>query len=188
MAGPSAACQTSPNGSIMEQLLKCRRFDVVRRPVTGSDGRPHYHEIVRHPGSVVILPLIDADQCLMIRQYRPAIDREIWELPAGTLDIPGEDPAAAAARELEEETGHRAARIEPLCEFYSAPGILDELLRAYVAHDLTATAQALEPTERIEVEPTPIDRALSMIRDGRIVDAKTMVTLLCWDMRRRESA
>lgn len=172
----------------MEPLLKCRRFDVVRREVPASDGRPRHHEIVVHPGSVVVLPLLDADHCIMIRNFRPAVERELWELPAGTLDVPGEDPRAAAARELEEETGYRADRLEPLCEFFSAPGILSELLRAFVATELTQTAQRLEPTERIEVEPMPVARALTMIRDGRIMDAKTIVTLLRWDMQRRESA
>lgn len=171
----------------METLLKCRKFDVVRRPVTGADGRSHDCEFVVHPGAVVILPLLDPDRVVMIRNHRPAVGQELWELPAGTLDVPGESPDKAAARELEEETGYRAGALSPLCEFYASPGIMTEKMIAYVARDLTKTAQRLEPTERIRVEILSLTDALGLIRDGRIVDAKTMVTLLRWDMLARES-
>ena len=167
----------------MESLLKCRKFEVVRHLCEGRDGRPHAVEIIQHPGAVVILPLLDRNRCLILRQFRPALNRELWELPAGTLDVPGEDPQAAAGRELEEETGYRAGKLEYLCEFYTSPGILTELIRSYVATDLTRTAQRLEPLERIHVECMSVDEALAMMRDGRIVDAKTMVTLARWSMR-----
>jgi len=122
----------------------------------------------------------------MIRQWRPAIDRELWELPAGTLDVPGEDPKAAAERELEEEAGYRSDRLEWLCRFYPSPGFMTELIEAYVAHDLKATRQALEPTERIVAEAKPVSEALEMVRDGRIVDAKTLIVLMRWDLERRQ--
>ncbi|MFQ5423099.1 MAG: NUDIX hydrolase [Phycisphaerae bacterium] len=172
----------------MEVLLKSRKFEVISRAIASTDGGSHRHDFIVHPGAVVILPLLDADQCIMIRNYRSSVDRELWELPAGTLDVPGESPDLAAARELEEETGYRAGRLVPLCEFYSSPGFLTELLHAFVATDLTKTRQRLEPTEQIRVEPTRMDDALAMVRDGRIVDAKTLVTLLRWDMQQRESA
>ena len=172
----------------MESLLKCRKFEDLRRSVRTADGQELMYEIIHHPGAVVILPMLTDKRCVMIRNFRPAVERELWELPAGTLDGPDEQPAAAARRELEEETGYRAGRLTPLCEFYSSPGILDELLRAYVATDLTKTKQDLEPTEQIRVEPVDFADALVMIRDGRIVDGKTIVTLLRWDMQRRASA
>src|SRR5262245_16803471 len=100
-------------------LLSTRKFTVNRKLLTGSDGRPHDYDYIVHPGAVVILPLLDGNQCVLIRNYRPAIGRELWELPAGTLDVPGEPLEAAAARELEEETGYRAARLEKLCYFYT---------------------------------------------------------------------
>lgn len=121
----------------------------------------------------------------MIRNVRPCVDQELWELPAGTLDRPGEEPSAAALRELEEEAGYRAARLSPLCRFYSSPGITNELLRAYVATGLTRTCQRLDPTEQIRVEPIQMSEALAMIRQGRIVDAKTIVTILRWEMEQR---
>ena len=171
----------------MESLLKCRRFEVFRRPVRMADGRDRAYEVIAHPGSVVILPMLDADRCVLIRNFRPTVDRELWELPAGTLDRPDEPVEAAALRELEEETGYRAEGLVPLCEFYSSPGILDELLRAFVATALIRTRQSLEPSEQIRVEPIDFTEALAMIRDGRIMDGKTIATLLRWDMERRAS-
>ncbi len=172
----------------MKPVFKCRRFEVFRRSVPTADGRERMFEIIAHPGAVVVLPLLADDRCVMIRQVRPAVERELWELPAGTLDKEGEEPTAAAERELEEETGYRAGRITPLCTFYSSPGITNELLRAYVATDLTPTHQRLDPAERITVEPIAIPEALAMARDGRIMDAKTIITLLLWDAEQRAKA
>ncbi|MFH1416803.1 MAG: NUDIX hydrolase [Planctomycetota bacterium] len=173
----------------MELLIKCRKFEVVRKAVPMSGGVDRDYTIVVHPGAVVILPLLaGGEQIVLIRNYRHALDRELWELPAGTLDVPGETASAAAARELEEEAGYRAGDIRPLCEFYSTPGMCTELLHAFVATDLTPTRQQLDPTERIRVEIKQRDEALAMVRDGTIVDAKTMVTLLFWEMTQRKPA
>jgi len=168
----------------VETLLECRKFKVVRKPVQGADGKTHPYEVVIHPGAVVILPLLDGDRCILLRNQRPAVDAELWELPAGTLDKPGEPPESAAARELEEESGHRAGRLERLCGFYPSPGVMSEFIHAYVATDLKQTQQNLEPTEQIEVEVVAIDDALAMTRDGRIQDAKTILTLLHWAVTR----
>ena len=164
----------------MESLLKCRKFEVVQQAFVARDGRPMARQFVVHPGAVVVLPLLDSERCLLIRQFRHGIGREIWELPAGTLDVPGESPAEAAARELEEEVGHRAGKVERLCEFYTSPGILTELITAFVARDLIRTQQRLTPNEEIVVEPTTLMEAMGMIREGKIIDAKTMVTLMWW--------
>ncbi len=172
----------------MELLLKCRKFEVFRRPVRTADGHDWDCEMITHQGAVVVLPLLADDHCVMIRNFRPVVDQELWELPAGTLDQPNEDPQDAALRELEEEAGYRANNLVPLCEFYSSPGIMNELLRAYVATDLVRTRQNLEPTEEIRVEAIDFARALAMIREGRIVDGKTIVTLLRWDQERRTAS
>jgi len=157
----------------MESLLKSRKFEVFRKDVKG-----HRFEFVKHPGSVVILPLVDDQHCLMLRQFRPALDRETWELPAGTMDKPGEDPLTTAKRELEEETGRIASRLDYLCEFYPSPGFLDELVQAYVARDLKEGKQHLDATEQVlAVEVRSLSEVLAMIHQGEIQDAKTIICL-----------
>jgi ADP-ribose pyrophosphatase len=166
----------------IEVVYQAPKFQVLRKRIPGRNGEHQVMEYVRHPGAVVVLPLVSDDEILMIRNFRHALDAELWELPAGTLDQPGEPPETAAARELEEEAGWRAGRLERLCEFYPSPGIMDELIRAFVARDLTRTEQRLEPMERIVVEEISRGRAFDMIRDGCIRDAKTIITLLRWRM------
>ncbi len=173
----------------MESLLKCRKFEVVRKVVRTSGGVDRDYAVVVHPGAVVILPLLEGgERIVLIRNYRHALDRELWELPAGTLDVPGETAVSAAARELEEEAGYQAGELRPLCEFYSTPGMCTELLRVFVATDLTPTRQCLEPTERIRVEIKHRDEAFAMVRDGTIVDAKTMLALLFWEKMQKDFA
>jgi ADP-ribose pyrophosphatase len=149
------------------------RVDQVAIPGKGEAIR----EVVEFHGGGVIAALDEADRVLLIRQYRYAVDRELWELPAGILE-PGEPPAICAARELEEETGYRAARVEPLCSFYTTPGGTNEMLHLYLATGLTPGGARLEADERIEVYPTPLSDALAMIARGEIVDGKTIIGLL----------
>ncbi len=166
-----------------ESLLKCRKFEVIRRPVRTPDGKDHTYEIVKCTGAVVILPLLDEGRrVVMIRNFRYTFDQEIWELPAGMLDKPGEPPVEAAGRELEEETGYRSSNIQPFGEFYTSPGFLAELIHAFVATDLEKTQQALEPMEQIHPEVVEMDEVIRMIRDGRIMDGKTIITLLRWQL------
>jgi ADP-ribose pyrophosphatase len=172
----------------METLLKCRKFEIFQQSFSAKDGRRMARQFVVHPGAVVVLPLLDDARCLLIRQFRHGIGREIWELPAGTLDVPGESAADAAVRELEEECGYRAGRVERLCEFYTSPGIMTELITAFVARNLTRTQQNLGPNEEIVVELSTLPEAMAMIHAGKIIDAKTMVTLMWWDTHRKGSA
>jgi ADP-ribose pyrophosphatase len=169
----------------MQTLLRCRKFEVVHQDVPGHDGRVHRHEVVIHPGAVVILPLLADRSIVMIHNMRHAVGKELLELPAGTLDRDGEDERTAAFRELEEETGYRADRLDWLCEFYPSPGVLSECIRAYVATGLTPSRQRLEATERIRVEEVTREEALARIDRGEIVDAKTIITILRWDRSRR---
>lgn len=171
----------------MESLLKSRKFEVVRERVTGRDGKSHVRDYVIHPGAVVILPMLDDERCLMLRQVRPAVGQVLWELPAGTLDIPGEALEVAAARELEEETGYVAGRIERMCEFLTSPGIMSEKITAFVARDLRPTRQNLGPTEEIEVETCRLSDVMTMVRDGRIVDGKSVLSLLWYEMNLRQN-
>lgn len=160
-----------------ELLVRGKRFDVVRRTVTGPTGQVEQREVVVHPGSVLILPMLDEERVLLIRNRRFTVGRTLWELPAGTRE-PGEDPLLCAARELEEETGHRAAQLSPLFELYPAPGLSDERMHVFVATGLVETAQRLDPTEDIAVHPSTLEAALDAITRGDIDDGKTIAALL----------
>ena len=150
------------------RLLKLRVDQVELR-----DGRLTSREIVEHPGAVGIVAFSGPEELVLVRQYRKAAERSTLEIPAGTLG-PGEDPAACASRELREETGCSAAEWQPLCSFYSAVGFCTELMHLFVARRLSAGEQACEDDESIEVVRTPVPRAMEMVREGAIVDAKTV--------------
>lgn len=149
------------------------RLDTVRLP----SGRIARREIVEHHGAVAIVPLIDADTVLLIRQYRQAVGEELLEIPAGTLE-PGESPDSCAHRELEEETGYRAGQMRPLFSQYLAPGYSQEVLHVYLAESLQPTHQQLDEDELTELVPTPLDHVADMILQGTIKDSKTIAGLL----------
>ena len=137
-------------------------------------------ELIHYPGAAVVLPVLPDGSIVFIRQYRFAINKTIYELPAGTLDH-GEDPAVCAARELTEETGYTATSIRPLGGCYTAPGTSDEYIFCYLASDLSAGSQALEQHEEIDVEIVEDAQARRMVLDGTICDAKTVAALaLYW--------
>jgi len=158
-------------------LLTTPRFEVVRKTVTMPGGGMATREIVHHPGAVVILPLMDDGRICLIDNFRISLQRRLIELPAGTLE-PGEEPLLAARRELIEETGYRAQRMEPLLVFYPSPGILDEKMHLLLATGLEPGPADLQPDEDIHPLPTTWNDALEMIRSGRIEDGKTLAGLL----------
>ena len=167
-----------------EILLTSAKFNVERREhdVPGK-GRVR-REVVVHPGAVLILPLLDVDRIVMIRNHRYSVGKELLELPAGTLEPP-EPPRDCAGRELEEETGYRAAQIEPLCSFYTSPGFTDEFMHVFTARDLTKTQQDLQDNEQIQVQIMQIPDAVRACTDGRIEDGKTIAALLVYHCRQR---
>jgi ADP-ribose pyrophosphatase len=158
-------------------LFQAQRFRVERAVQITPDGSRHLREVVRHPGAVVILPLLDDDRICFVQNYRVAVGQTLIELPAGTLE-PGEDPAETARRELAEETGYRAGRIEHLLTFCMSPGILDEQMHLYLAVDLQPGPMALEAGEDIQPLLCSWEEALAMARRGEIRDSKTLVGLL----------
>ena len=152
--------------------------DRVRFP-DGSEGEL---EMVRHPGASAVVPFLsdpngDDPQVLLIKQYRYAAEQYMYEIPAGRLD-PGEGPEACARRELREETGCEAAKVEALTTIYTTPGFTDERIHLFMASGLTVGDANREHDEFIEVEQVTISKALEMIREGRITDGKTVVGLL----------
>jgi ADP-ribose pyrophosphatase len=160
-----------------EVLLTGKVFQVVHRVQVTADGKAHARQIIRHPGAVVLLPVLDDGRIVLERNYRMAAGKHLIELPAGTLD-PGEEPPQAAARELTEETGYRARRLELLATFYSSPGILDERMHLFLATGLTAGPTDLQAGEEIEPLVVAWEEAMEMVRRGAIQDAKTLVGLL----------
>jgi len=159
-----------------EILLTTRRLRVERRRVTTPHGQQLERVVVVHPGAVVVLPLLDAETVVMIRNYRHAAGATLLELPAGTLEA-DESPEACAARELIEETGYRAGRCERLMSFYTSPGVLSERMHAFIARDLTEVGQQLAEGEEIDVELVRLDRIRQLLAGGELVDGKTIAVL-----------
>ncbi|MBL8678880.1 MAG: NUDIX hydrolase [Myxococcales bacterium] len=162
-----------------EVLFRGSRWTLVSREDHSRVGATRRREVVVHPGSVVILPLLDDGRVVLIENHRVSIGRPLVELPAGTLG-PNEHPPLAARRELIEETGYDSERITPVTSFFVGPGVTDERMHAFVARELRAVGQELEDDEQIVVRETPMSECLTMIRDGRIEDAKSIAVLLYW--------
>lgn len=173
----------STHGRIARTLIhKGRKFDFELIEFAGGRGGTVRREVVRHPGAVVVLPILADGRLVLIRNTRPSVDRSLLELPAGTLE-PGEAPEFCAARELTEETGYAAAALTPLGRFYTSPGMSDELMWAFAATGLTHIGQRLEEDERISVVEMSAPAVLGLIDAGELVDAKSMLTVL-WAVRR----
>lgn len=159
-----------------KKVFQGRVFSVSVDTVRERD-QSYVREVVHHPGSTVILPAFEDGSIALVRQYRHPAVKYLLELPAGTLNDQ-ERPEDGAARELEEELGLRAGRMEKLSEFFVSPGFLEEKMWVFLATELTVTAQRLEADEFIDIVRLPIDRALQMITDGEIEDAKTIIGLM----------
>ena len=154
-----------------------RVFDFHVDNVTLENGVTVDMEVIRHPGAAAIVPLTDRGGVLLIRQYRYAVAKDIWEIPAGTLN-PGESPLACARRELEEEAGVSAGDWMSLGEIMPLPGYSDEVIHLFVARRLNAARQQLDPDELLETREVSFDTALAMISSHAIRDAKTIAGLL----------
>ncbi|OQB83949.1 MAG: ADP-ribose pyrophosphatase [Planctomycetes bacterium ADurb.Bin126] len=163
-----------------EKLYRGAVLELRRVSFRGRDGGTITKDMIHHRGAAVILPVLGDGRMVLIRCYRYAMDDFLYELPAGTLEE-GEDPARCAARELAEETGYQARRLELLGRLAASPGTSDEVLHTYLADDLTAGPQDLERDEDIRVEPLTQEQVRQMLLDGTIRDAKTAAAIgLYW--------
>ncbi len=174
--------RTLSSRQIFQGRVVTMRVDTVALP----DGRTSTREVVEHSASVTILPVDAQGNVLLERQYRRSVDQWMVEAPAGGMN-PGEDPEQAARRELKEETGYDAGKLEHLASFYVSPGYCTELMHVFLATGLIAGEAALEDDEYIQVETVPLKRALEMVQRGEIQDGKTITALLLTEKRLNNS-
>jgi ADP-ribose pyrophosphatase len=156
-----------------EEIYEGRVFTVSVDTVREGE-QEFVREVVRHAGSGVVVAVFDDKTIALVRQYRHPAGKYLLEIPAGSRDA-GESPEECARRELEEELGVRAERLEKLSEFYVSPGFLSEKMWVYLATGLTETKQNLDFDEQLEIVRLPIARVLEMIESGEIEDAKTII-------------
>jgi ADP-ribose pyrophosphatase len=168
-------------GSSARTVFEGRLFRVEQVEVDGSD---HPWDVVRHPGSAGVLALTSQDDVLLVEQSRPAIGGRLREIPAGVLDVEGEDALSCAARELLEETGYRHETIEFLGGCYTSPGFVDEYVHLFVATTGSEPIRDREPG--VELVRVSFDELVRAARAGRIRDAKTALAVLLAEARRSQ--
>jgi ADP-ribose pyrophosphatase len=153
---------------------------ITEEQIVAPDGEEFARVVVRHPGAVVVVPVVD-DEVLFVRQYRVAVGGDLLEVPAGKRDVDGEPPEETARRELEEEIGHRPGRLVKLAEFFNTPGFCDEHTHLYLALDLEdlGGSRTVGPEERaMTVERVPWDGVDALIDSGELCDAKSIIGVL----------
>ena len=156
------------------------RADEIRLP----NGQPALREFMDHPGAVGIVPLLDRDTVVLVRQFRYPVGETTLELPAGKLDD-GESIEECTRRELREETGYTAKKLTPLLQYWPTPAFANEVLHLFVAEDLVAGRESPDEDEFLEVVRMPFDKALALIKTGKIKDSKTVIGLLACAVWRR---
>ncbi|MET1159925.1 MAG: NUDIX hydrolase [Thermoprotei archaeon] len=162
----------------IEKVFEGKRFNVERREIS-IDGKEVIRDIVVFPESVVILPLLREDTILLIKQYRPALNNYIYEVPAGVVE-PGEPIREAALRELEEEIGYTAKELVEIGSYYPTPGYSTEKMHFFIAKNLEYTGAKPEPYEVIEPYVIRLEEALKLIKDGVINDLKTVAIIMLY--------
>ena len=157
------------------------REDLVELP----DGRTTVYGVVSTGSCVGVLPFLDPDTVVLVRQYRYVAGRHTWEMPTGGVG-PGEPIQDAAQRELAEESGYRAGRLEPVCVYHTSKSVMDETAHLFLGFDLTGAGDAPEPdeTESFQVRPHRFDEVLGMVDTGEIVDSMTIIAVLQAERRR----
>ncbi|UHA76209.1 NUDIX hydrolase [Paenibacillus sp. 481] len=168
---------TTETKSIYNGKIISLQLDTVTLP----NGSTATREIVRHPGAVAVLAIVN-NKMIVVEQYRKALGKSQVEIPAGKLD-PNEQPEHAALRELEEETGLKASHLTRIGSFYTSPGFADEIIHLYAAEDLEQGEMNTDEDEFLEVSALTIEEAYEAMRQGRISDAKTISALYAWHLR-----
>ena len=161
-----------------KNIFKGRIVNLNLETVTLPNGATVELEIIHHPGAAAVVPMKDDRTVVLIRQYRHAVGGYIYEIPAGKLH-PGEDPRECAQRELEEEIGYKAGVLDHITSAFTTPGFTDEVIHIYKATHLQRGTQNLGHDEVLEIAEFPLEKTITMIRDGVIQDAKTIVGLQC---------
>lgn len=165
-----------------QSIFKGMVFEIERDRLLEENGFEIVREVVRHPGGAGCLPLFDNGQVALVSQYRHPTRRELLEIPAGKIEA-DETPIKCAVRELEQEAGFRARRIEKLADFFSTPGFCEERLYVYLATDLEQVERNLDHDEFVEVVFLPLAEAVAMVGRGEIEDSKTIIALLLASQR-----
>ena len=169
-----------------EVLVEGRVVNYVRAEYAAPDGSTFTREIARSPGAVAVVPIVaESGLVRLVRQYRPAYDRWLIEVPAGTRDVPGEPPAECGRRELAEEAGLLPAEMIHLTDIYPSPGMTDSVLSVFLATGCTPVARQLHgpEEEHMELLDVPLDEAVAMVVRGEIGDAKSVTGLLLAERR-----
>jgi len=167
---------SSANVNKTDTLFTSRVFKVVKKFITGRSGQRLERHIVIHPGAVVVLPILSDGRIVLIKQQRIAVDGDLIELPAGTLE-PGEPPITTARRELIEETGYTAKSLTQIMSFFTSPGFIREEMFLFKATNLIPGPTDMEDGEKIEPMIVELSQAMDMIAKGEIKDAKTIIAI-----------
>lgn len=168
-----------------DHIFKGKIISLQVDDVILPDGKSGKREIVKHPGAVAVIALTTDKKIVMVEQYRKAMDLSLIEIPAGKME-PGEDPIVTAARELEEETGYEAEKLDHLISFYTSPGFADEIIHLYVATNITKVEnpRAGDEDEFVELHELTLEEAVKLVEEQRIYDAKTAYAVLYMQMKR----
>ena len=160
-----------------EEIFDGVAIHLFRDEILLPNGNKGVREVVRHPGAVCVLPLTQDGQVIFVNQFRYALNKVTLEVPAGKLEK-GEDPTEAALRELSEETGIEAKKIVPVGALYTTPALMDEIIYMYIATELTQGEQHLDEDEFVNAVKIPLEKAVEMVMNGEIRDAKTQTIIL----------
>lgn len=169
-----------------KQIYKGKIISLQLDEVSLPDGGTSYREVVKHPGAVAIMAITDENKLLFVRQYRKALEKTIYEIPAGKLDV-GEEAEVCAKRELREETGYRAAKWHKIAGFYTSPGFADEYIHLFEASQLTAGETSLDQDEFVECVALTWEECMEKVASEEICDAKTLYAITLWQQKQRDN-